>query len=145
MTESERSCPDCGERLSLDARQCACGWGKPKAGRHEGPRTDMRCTYKAGSDRCQYPVGMFPAGASSGWCIFHRQPLQAGQGAEITRQSHSIPYLEALQTIQEANKDNANVRALREQIAKRSTIRHEPEDAEAISNGVRRGRAGAAR
>ena len=100
--KDERNCPECGERLSFDARRCACGWGAKKA-RDSGKSFDHQCTYKAGHDRCQYPVGMFVEGSTHGWCIFHRQELQAGQGAEIVRQSHTVPYLEAIQPIIESN------------------------------------------
>lgn len=97
----ERNCPECGERLSFDARRCACGWGAKK--RDTGRHFDHQCTFKAGHDRCAYPVGLFRETATHGWCIFHRQELEAGQGAEIVRQSHIVPYHEAIKPIIEQN------------------------------------------
>ena len=94
-----RQCPDCGERLSIDALRCACGWGAKKT---PGVKHfDMRCTYAAGSSRCCYPVGMFPEGKSSGWCIFHRQNLSSFDGAEIVRQSETVAYSDAIAAILE--------------------------------------------
>lgn len=115
----ERSCPDCGERLNIDARRCVCGWGAKKA-KDNGKTFDHVCTYKAGFDRCQYPVGLFKEGSTHGWCIFHRQELQAGQGAEIVRQSHVVPYLEAIKPIIEGNKQSG--------LAMSQGIKRKPED-----------------
>jgi hypothetical protein len=82
--------------------RCICGWGTKKP--REGQRSfDHRCTYKAMGDRCEYPVGLFTEGSTSGWCIFHRQPGQPGSGAEIVRQSREIPYGDAVKKIMERN------------------------------------------
>ncbi len=118
MGDYERLCPECGETLSREARQCVCGWGKRKAKESFGRQFDHRCTFRAGTDRCEYPVGLFRDGGTSGWCIFHRN-APSSDGAEIVRQSKSVPYLEAIQAIQKRNADNPNVRELRERIAAR--------------------------
>jgi hypothetical protein len=34
---TDRQCPECGDRISVDARACACGWRKNGAKRQEGP------------------------------------------------------------------------------------------------------------
>lgn len=101
---SDRKCPECGEKLSFDALRCACGWGVRK-GEKAGKLYNHRCTYHAGQERCSYPVGMFPEGASSGWCIFHRQQPNQHVGAEVVRQSRTVPYLEALQPLLEHHKN----------------------------------------
>jgi hypothetical protein len=94
----DRKCPDCGEFLSVDALRCICGWGSKKP--REGQKSwDHQCTYKSMGDRCSYPVGMFAEGATSGWCVFHRQPGKPGDGAEIVRQSREVPYTEAVAVI----------------------------------------------
>ena len=114
-----RKCPECGENLSFDAMRCACGWGEKKL--KPGEKVfDHRCTFKAGSDRCKYPVGLFIDGATSGWCIFHRQPsVGQGEGSEIVRQSYSVPYLEAIKSIQRRNTESADVRNRAHEIALR--------------------------
>lgn len=104
---SNRQCPDCGERLSFDAIRCACGWGaKKQAG---AKFYDYRCTFKSGAERCAYPVGMFTEGNTSGWCIFHRQPLQAGEGSEVVRQSATVPYARAIAGIIERTANSPSV------------------------------------
>lgn len=95
---SDRKCPECGERLSFEAVRCACGWGLKKP--DKGTKLyDHRCTYVAGGSRCAYPVGMFPEGATQGWCVFHRQQANGALGAEIVEQSKIVPYAEALKPI----------------------------------------------
>ena len=118
MSEFERLCPECGEKLNKDARQCACGWGKRKLTEKVGKVFDHRCTFRSYGDRCEYPIGLFMEGATSGWCIFHRGALPE-DGAKIIEQSRTIPYAEAIKPIQERNANNANVKALREKIAAR--------------------------
>jgi hypothetical protein len=103
----------------MDALRCVCGWGAKKPDRG-GKSYDMRCGYKATSgDRCDYPVGMFPEGKTSGWCIFHRQQGHPGDGAEIVRQSKQIPYREAIQQILDRNASAPSVVDLAWEIAKR--------------------------
>src|SRR4051812_15317620 len=114
MSES-RNCPECGEKLSFEARRCACGWGARK-GEKVGREFDHRCTYRAGGDRCQYPVGMFTEGATSGWCIFHRNNTNPAAGQEIVDQSARVPYLDAIKAIQARNADSAGVRATRAEL-----------------------------
>lgn len=115
---TERKCPDCGERLSLDAMRCACGWGMKKF--EKGHRSfDHRCTYLAGNARCEYPVGMFAEGATSGWCIFHRQHLNQADGAEAVRQSQTVPYLDAIRGIQDTAKHAPGVVSCAMDIARR--------------------------
>lgn len=104
----DRKCPDCGEFLSPDALRCVCGWGNRKQDRG-GKVFDHRCTFKGAGDRCDYPVGMFLEGMTSGWCIFHRQPGQPGDGAEIVRQSKQTPYVEAIQRIIDRNASAGSV------------------------------------
>lgn len=114
---SDRKCPDCSERLSFDALRCACGWGvkKEKGGRF----FDMRCTYEAHKDRCHYPTACFSEGASSAWCIFHRQNVSQIDGAEIVRQSQSVRYADAVQTIIDRAKGSVGVVNTAWDIAKR--------------------------
>lgn len=116
MSEFERLCPECGENLNKDARQCACGWGKRKVTERIGKVFDHRCTFRTFGDRCEYPVGWFEMGATTGWCIFHRNALP-GDGTPIVEQSRSVPYAQAIKPIIARNADNPNVRALRERIA----------------------------
>lgn len=115
MSDLERLCPECGDRLAREARACACGWGKRRGAEKAGKQTDMRCTYRNGSDRCDYPVGMFPEGAASGWCIFHRE-AEPTNGSEILRQSHRVEYAEALKAIIHRNANTPYVRAARERM-----------------------------
>lgn len=129
---SERKCPDCGERLSFDAQRCACGWGA-KRGEKSQKFYDMRCTFRAGSERCNYPVGMFAEGNTSGWCIFHRQPLDAGQGAEIVRQSFSVSYADAIRPMLERAKSAPGVIETAHEIALRLGDKPWPSDADRLS------------
>lgn len=99
---TQRKCPDCGERLSFDAMRCACGWGK-KSESKGAKYFDHVCTYKAGFDRCAYPVGLFVEGSTSGWCIFHRRNLMQREGAEVVAQSREVPYAQALEAITARN------------------------------------------
>lgn len=137
---SDRKCPDCGERLSFDAIRCACGWGKREG---KGAKYfDMVCTYKAGTDRCAYPVGMFAEGNTSGWCIFHRQHLSQLDGAEVVRQSRMVPYLDALKPIIERGANSPSVVATAWDIAKRHGNKpwmagNEKTFSDAIRNGER--------
>ena len=68
---SYRVCPECSERLSPEARQCACGWKQDK-----GPAKDLfhgKCTYTDGDDRCRFPGALTSAQKGDGrWlCAFH--------------------------------------------------------------------------
>lgn len=68
---SYRVCPECSERLSFEARQCACGWKQEK-----GPAKDLfhgKCTYTDGDDRCRFPGALTHAQKGDGrWlCAFH--------------------------------------------------------------------------
>ena len=74
MGKYDTKCPECSERLNIDARRCACGWENPKYGKASATtmKTDPRCTYSHGGMRCQHPVGYHDPGSESGWCIFHR-------------------------------------------------------------------------
>lgn len=115
MAES-RKCPECGERLSFDALRCACGWGLRKG---KGDRNfDHRCTFQVGGERCSYPVGMFPEGATSGWCIFHRS-LPANRGGEVVQQSKTVPYAEAIKSIAAQGQRSPSVIATAHEIALR--------------------------
>lgn len=116
--EVDRSCPECGETLAKDARQCACGWGRKKLFERSGKVYDHRCTFHSYGDRCEYPCAVFLEGATSGWCIFHRNaPLTDGDA--IVKQSQSVCYADAIKPIQARNNDTPSVRALREQMAAR--------------------------
>lgn len=112
----KRQCPECGEELNRDARRCACGWGRKKV--ETGKEYDHRCTFKSGFSRCAYPVGLFVEGSTSGWCIFHRNNFDPGRGFEITQQSQTVPYLEALKPIQAANDNSPAVKSCREKLRK---------------------------
>lgn len=113
---ADRKCPDCGERLSFDALRCACGWGVRK-GEKPGRFYDMRCTYQAG-ERCNYPVGLFLEGNTTGWCVFHRQSLRAGDGALIVAQSSRVPYAEAIRVLIEKGCSSPSVVDTAHDIAK---------------------------
>src|SRR5262245_33010762 len=85
MTDS-RKCPDCGERLAIDARVCVCGW-KPGRFRSSPEPHNMVCVWTSGMLHCTYPVGLFIEGARSGFCIFHRRIKSGPQAAAIARES----------------------------------------------------------
>ena len=126
--EVQRSCPDCGERLSFDARQCECGWGKEgKKARAKASRTtpDMGwkhvCTWRSGSLFCTYPVGLFIDQNTRGFCMFHRAQEGGIEAATIARDSAghtSDQYLERarLHAYGEPGVDNPNVARLRAQL-----------------------------
>ena len=134
---SDRKCPDCGERLSFDALRCACGWGAKKP--DKGSKFfDMRCTYKAGSDRCNYPVGMFAEGNTSGWCVFHRQNPSQGVGAEIVMQSQRVDYAKAIQSLMDKAKNAPGVVDTAWEIAKRHGNKPWGEPSEYLAEAMRR-------
>lgn len=81
-----RFCPDCKDRLSPDARRCACGWGAPKR-REMAPETNNVCTWRSGNLTCSYPVARFDIGMKSGWCVFHRSETSGAKGARIADES----------------------------------------------------------
>ncbi len=71
---SFRICPECSERLSHDARQCACGW--KDANSFKGKSLDPfygKCSYMDGTDRCRFPGALNHAQRGDGrWlCAFH--------------------------------------------------------------------------
>lgn len=112
---AERKCPECGERLSRDARACACGWGA-KSKKDFGPKHDMVCQWVSSGLRCRYPVGMFPEGATKGFCIFHRATPSGPESAKIADESHTgtrEQYLERAKALVYGVGDNWNVRHLR--------------------------------
>lgn len=102
-----RKCPECGERLSIDARLCACGWGAKK----EKPGTlhfDHECQWVANGYRCKYPVGRFDMGATTGMCIFHRNCTDGADGARIVKESQDASpeqYLRAAKLFAYGTKD----------------------------------------
>lgn len=112
-----RSCPDCGERLAVDARRCACGWGARKAGKgEEGPRYDAVCRWQYGSLSCSYPVGMFQQGEYRGLCIFHRFQDKGPEAAKIAQESSGASrsdYLKAAAATLYGRGDNPAVARLR--------------------------------
>lgn len=141
---ADRKCPDCGERLSFDALRCACGWGV-KRGDKSAKFHDMRCTYKAGENRCHYPVGMFAEGNTSGWCVFHRQQLSQRDGAAVVEQSERVPYLQAIKPLIDAAKNAPGVVETAHEIA----LRHGKKPwqaslAAALSDAIRNGQKDAA-
>lgn len=79
-------CPDCGERLDIDARRCVCGWGVKAASRDQRQTLNV-CTWHSGSLRCTYPVGRFDTGMTSGFCIFHRAKPDGASAARIADES----------------------------------------------------------
>lgn len=92
-----RKCPECGERLSLEARQCACGWGAPKAKAGQ-LFYDHECQWVANGYRCKYPAARFDAGCTTGMCVFHRAGPSGVDGARIVQESQGATrdqYLEA--------------------------------------------------
>lgn len=138
---ADRKCPDCGERLSFDAIRCACGWGQKRG--EKGKYFDHRCTYRAGSERCGYPVGMFPEGNTSGWCVFHRQNLDQASGAEVVSQSSRVKYLDAIQPMLDAAKNAPGVVDTAWEIALRTGNRAWPSDADKVGYLSDAGRHGA--
>lgn len=88
-----KTCPECAERLSLDARQCACGWRVGgKRGANSGPEWNHVCTWHFGSLSCRYPVGRFDQGMRSGLCVFHRTNDRGAIAAQIAEDSqHHTP------------------------------------------------------
>lgn len=125
----ERGCPECGERLSVDARQCACGWGSGGLrgkNRGKGPATPVVdwthvCTWRSGNLRCEWPVGRFDQGTTRGFCLFHRAQEGGVEAAEIARDSKGHApdqYLARAQRFAygEPGVDNPNVAALRAQL-----------------------------
>lgn len=85
MGDEFRKCPECSERLSPDARQCVCGWGKKTKIEHR--RHDMICTWNSGAMTCSHPVGQFREGATSGFCIFHRSNSSGSVAYNIASES----------------------------------------------------------
>lgn len=126
----ERLCPDCGDRLAYDARQCACGWGRSTARKGRGvanaPTVDWQrtCTWQSGPLKCQYPVGAFYDHASRGRCIFHRAQGEGVEAARIAEESRGCPpaeYLERAKRLAYGDgSDNANVRELRSRLKRRA-------------------------
>lgn len=90
MTDQfSKRCPECSERLSPEARQCACGWKAGGRKSSSGPAWNHVCTWHSGSLFCKYPVGKFEAGATDGWCVFHRTHGSGQVAARIAEESHS--------------------------------------------------------
>lgn len=111
-----RKCPECGERLSLDASRCACGWSQ--GGNGKPPSHDMQCAWTYGDLRCRYPVGLFADGAKSGFCIFHRANKQGAIAADLARDSENYKPedYQRLAALQTYNGGNPMVDRLREAI-----------------------------
>lgn len=82
---NSRACPDCGDRISADAKRCACGWGKTSI-RAEA-RHDPVCRWQYGQLSCRYPVGRFDQGEFRGLCIFHRASDRGAVAARIAEES----------------------------------------------------------
>lgn len=125
----ERSCPECGERLAFDARQCACGWGSKGARKGRGtatPSVDWQrtCTWSTASLRCCYPVGGFYDHATRGWCILHRATgdgIAAVRIADDSRGHTPEQYLErAKRLVYGDGSDNPVVTELRSRLKRRS-------------------------
>lgn len=115
-----RDCPECGDRLSVEARRCVCGWGARKSGKgEEGPRYDHLCRWTYGAVSCKYPVGLFSQGEYRGLCIFHRSIPQGTQAAQIAQESQSATqaqYLAAANRMIYRSGDNPAVAALRKSL-----------------------------
>lgn len=113
----QRTCPECGDRLSLDARRCVCGWGSKKAGKGEdGPRYDHSCRWQYGNLACHYPVGFFGHGETRGLCIFHRATDKGHQAADIAKESQTTTqeqYLALAAKLMYGKGDNPYVARLR--------------------------------
>lgn len=114
-------CPSCGGPLGAKATYCGCGWKadkRPVAGPGQIFR-DKQCTYLANLERCQYPVGFYDHGATSGWCIFHRLSRDGATGAQIVSESFNPTketkekYLEAAAKTVYGNGDNVTVAKIR--------------------------------
>ena len=82
---SFRTCPECSERLSADARQCACGW---KEGKGVDP-FHGKCAWKDGVDRCRFPgsISHGQRGEPPWYCAFHFFDTGAEHGARIVKSS----------------------------------------------------------
>ena len=68
---SYRVCPECSERLSQEARQCACGW--KESGKKSVDPFHGKCTWVDGDDRCRFPGSMSHGLKGDGkfLCAFH--------------------------------------------------------------------------
>jgi hypothetical protein len=87
---SFRVCPECSERLSSDARQCACGW---KDASLSNKRTvdpfHGKCSWFDGTDRCRFPGAMSHGLKGDGklLCAFHFFNGDPTHGARIVKAS----------------------------------------------------------
>lgn len=111
----QRQCPECGERLSIEARRCVCGWGA-KTGSKDNPSYDHSCRWQYGSLNCNYPVGMFEQGQYRGLCLMHRFQDKGVQAAEIAKESKTATredYLRVLAATIYGRGDNPYVSRLR--------------------------------
>lgn len=127
-------CPDCGERLSVDADRCgACGWTKPGARRarmDSGPRHNMTCTWHSGALFCRYPNAFFEEGRTSGFCVFHRRTPDGTAAARIAEESEFVGQAGYVERAMDhaygapeehgSRPDSPSVRTLREQLAARA-------------------------
>lgn len=84
-----KPCPSCGEKLNPDARSCVCGWQPSGRSTSAVPPKDTQCTFQYAGTRCRHPVGFFDAGASSGWCIFHRSTEDHALRRDIVNDSQN--------------------------------------------------------
>jgi hypothetical protein len=69
---TDRQCPECGDRISVDARACACGWRKNGAKRTpDGP--DLTCPWNDHGHICGQRGSMSDGmnGAGPWYCSEH--------------------------------------------------------------------------
>ncbi len=121
------NCPECGDALKVGAKRCGCGWTYGPV-KEQRPTTvarnwDCRCTYESHGERCRYPVGWYDAGATDGWCIFHRTHDARDQqkGAEIVARSRATnpeSYLGEAQKLAYGDDCPAQFKELQERAAK---------------------------
>ena len=76
-------CPECDERLSPGARQCACGWKPGGKGLAPDPFAGL-CAYTAGGDRCRFPASISHGLKVDGrylcaFPFFNGDPIHAGR------------------------------------------------------------------
>lgn len=85
-------CPSCDKTLRINAKSCSCGWeSQPSAKKAESSllahSLDHQCQWRAGSDRCRYPVKFFEPGQTKSFCRYHLKTTDPAMGEKIVARS----------------------------------------------------------